>query len=85
VSPVLIAAALIIWAVIVALTRYVSLAVLTIVLLVSLFIIVTFFLEGHDPIYIAYVLVPAMVFYRHRANIRALLSGTERRLGERPN
>ncbi len=84
-SPVLIAVALIIWAMIVALTRYVSLAVLTIVLLVSLFITATFFLDGYDPIYIVYVLVPAMVFYRHRANIRAIISGTERRLGERPN
>lgn len=83
VSPILIAAALIGWAVIVALTRYVSLAVLTIVLAVSLFIIATLFFDKGDPIYIVYALVPAMVFYRHRVNIRALLSGTERRLGER--
>ena len=83
VSPVLIAVALISWAAIVALTRYVSLAVLTIVLLVSLFITATFFFDRGDPIYILYVLVPAMVFYRHRVNIRALLTGTERRLGER--
>jgi glycerol-3-phosphate acyltransferase PlsY len=83
VSPILIAVALVTWAVIVALTRYVSLAVLTIVLLVSLFIIVPLLFDKGDPIYVLYALVPAMVFYRHRANIRALLSGTERRLGER--
>ncbi len=82
-SPFLIAGVLMLWAAIVALTRYMSLAVLTSVAIVSLAIVATVFVKDGDPIYAAYILVPVMVFYRHRTNIRAMLQGTERRFGER--
>ncbi len=78
--PLLIAGVLMIWAAIVAVTRYMSLAVLTSVALVSLALV---FLNDYDPFYILYILVPIMIFYRHRTNIRALLKGTERRFGDR--
>lgn len=81
--PLLIAGVLMIWAAIIAVTRYMSLAVLTSVALVSLVLVALVFINDYDPFYIFYVLVPIMVFYRHRTNIRALLKGTERRFGER--
>ncbi|MCB9437491.1 MAG: glycerol-3-phosphate acyltransferase [Anaerolineales bacterium] len=83
VSPVIIAVAVMLWAIIVAATRYVSLAVLTIIAVVSMVIVATALIRESDPIYVAYLLVPIMVFYRHKTNIRAILSGTERRFGDR--
>lgn len=78
--PALFPVVLMLWALIVAITRYMSLAVLTCVAVVSAVIIL---LRGDDPIYILYILVPLMVFYQHRQNIKALLEGTERRFGDR--
>lgn len=83
VPPLLIAGVLLTWAAIVYLTRYVSLGVLTSVALVSAAIIVMVILKDRDPIYIAYIVVPIMVFIRHRANIKAIMHGTERRFGDR--
>jgi glycerol-3-phosphate acyltransferase PlsY len=83
VPPLIIACVLITWTLIVYITRYVSLAVLTAVAVVSIAMIVLVLLDARDPIYIAYIAVTAMIFYRHRTNIRALIKGTERRLGER--
>lgn len=82
-SPVIIAVVVMLWAVIVAATRYVSLAVLTSIALVSMVIVATALVRQSDPIYVVYLLVPIMVFYRHKTNIRAILSGTERRFGDR--
>ncbi|PJF39644.1 MAG: acyl-phosphate glycerol 3-phosphate acyltransferase [Phototrophicales bacterium] len=78
--PALFPVVIMLWAVIVALTRYMSLAVLTSVALASIIIILV---RGDDPIYILYILVPLMVFYRHRENIKAILAGKERRFGEK--
>ncbi|NDJ86117.1 MAG: glycerol-3-phosphate acyltransferase [Chloroflexi bacterium] len=83
VSPFVIAGVLMIWAAIVAATRYMSLAVLTSVAIVSIAVVITALVEDADPIYVVYVLVPIMVFYRHRTNIRAIIAGTERRFGDR--
>jgi glycerol-3-phosphate acyltransferase PlsY len=83
VPPLIIAGILMIWATIVYLTRYVSLAVLTSVALASLALVGMVLLEVREPIYVAYMLVTLAVFYRHKTNIRALIAGTERRLGER--
>lgn len=82
-NPALIAGVLMLWAAIVAVTRYMSLGVLTSVALVSLVVVGTLMIKDGNPIYIAYFLVPIMVFYRHRSNIRAILQGTERRFGDR--
>lgn len=78
--PALFPVVVMIWATIVVITRYMSLAVLTSVALASIVIIL---IRGDDPIYILYILVPLMVFYQHRMNIRAIIKGTERRFGER--
>jgi acyl phosphate:glycerol-3-phosphate acyltransferase len=78
--PVLWPVALMVWATIVAVTRYMSLAVLTCVALASITII---FIRNDDPIYLLYIMVPLMIFYKFRTNIKAIASGTERRFGER--
>lgn len=83
VPPVLLAGVLMIWALVVFLTRYMSLAVLTSVAVVSLYIVALAVLDHRDPIFLGYILVAVMIFYRHRTNIRAIMAGTERRFGER--
>lgn len=83
VPPIMIALVLMLWAVIVFATRYMSLAVLSAVAAISIGLVALVILDARDPIYIGYTLVAAMVFYRHRTNIKALLNGTERRFGDR--
>lgn len=83
VPPLLIAMVLVVWAIVVFLTRYMSLAVLTAVAMASLYISFYAVLDKGDPIHLAYLAVMFMIFYRHRTNIRAILEGTERRFGER--
>jgi len=88
-APTLVVAlALAVGAAIIILTRYVSLAVLTAVAVagvafVGVAFVVLVILGMLDPVYTVYLLVGWMIFYRHRANIVRLLSGTERRFGER--
>lgn len=77
---------------IVLLTRYISLGVLISVAMGAVSLAVLAFsqielslgmVETSD-LYVLYGVVAAlMIFYRHRDNIQRLLSGTERRLGER--
>jgi len=65
------------------LTRYMSLAVLTGVTLVMLWILVMVNAGELSEIYNAYALLGALLIYlRFLGNIRRLLSGTERRVGE---
>ncbi len=77
---------------IVVLTRYVSLGVLISVAAGALSLAVLAFsrievllgLVETSDLYVLYgVFATLMIFYRHRDNIQRLLSGTERRLGER--
>lgn len=77
---------------IVVLTRYVSLGVLISVAAgaVSLAVLAFSHIEINlglvetSDLYVLYgVIAMIMIFYRHRDNIQRLLSGTERRLGER--
>ncbi len=83
-APTLVVAlALAVGAAIIILTRYVSLAVLTAVAVAGVAFVVLVILGMLDPVYTVYLLVGWMIFYRHRANIVRLLSGTERRFGER--
>ena len=83
VPPILLAGVLMVWALVVVLTRYMSLAVLTSVAVVSLYIVALAVFDQRDPIFVGYILVAVMIFYRHRTNIRAIMSGTERRFGDR--
>ncbi|GAB4572377.1 MAG: glycerol-3-phosphate 1-O-acyltransferase PlsY [Anaerolineae bacterium] len=82
----------VLFVVIVALTRYVSLGVLTSVAVgaLAMILLAVSHVEGAlgvmeaSDLYVLYgVLAAVMIFYRHRDNIQRLLSGTERRLGER--
>ena len=66
------------------LTRYVSLAVLVMFAVATLWMIVLVDQQAMPPIYSYYsVLVALLILVRFRENIDRLLRGTERRLGER--
>jgi glycerol-3-phosphate acyltransferase PlsY len=68
---------------IIAATRYVSLAVLGMFALSTLWVIVLISQRELRMEYIFYFLtVTAMILYRFRENIQRLLAGTERRIGE---
>lgn len=68
---------------IIAITRYVSLAVLSMCALATVWILVLITQRSMPVEYIFYITVVAvMIVYRFRENIQRLLSGTERRLGE---
>ncbi|RPJ01308.1 MAG: glycerol-3-phosphate acyltransferase [Chloroflexi bacterium] len=79
----LIALVLAVGAVIVLLTRYVSLAVLTSVAVAGIAFLILVLVGSLEPGYVLYLLVSWMVFVRHRSNIVNLLAGKERRWGER--
>jgi len=69
---------------IIAITRYVSLAVLAMFGLSTLWMLVLIGQHQRPGEYMLYsLLVTAMMLYRFRENIQRLLTGTERRLGER--
>jgi glycerol-3-phosphate acyltransferase PlsY len=84
VPPLVIAVMLAIAGLIIALTRYVSLAVLFMFTLATVWMLVLA-AQGETPLLFAiYVLAAAaLIFLRFRSNIQRLLAGTERRLGER--
>ena len=68
---------------IIAITRYVSLAVLSMCALATVWIFVLITQHSMPIEYIFYISVVAvMIVYRFRENIQRLLSGTERRLGD---
>jgi len=68
---------------IIAITRYVSLAVLSMCALATVWILVLITQKTMPMEYIFYISVVAvMIVYRFRENIQRLLSGTERRLGD---
>ena len=64
-------------------TRYMSLAVMTAAAVGALIIAVMVFNNQMEPIYLLYTLVAVMIIGRHHENIKRLLAGKERRLGER--
>lgn len=80
-------AAFLIWAAVVALTRYVSLGSITMVcslpVLVAAFGVVSGWSDWYTYLIIAASAAAAMGVVRHTSNIKRLLSGTERKLGER--
>jgi glycerol-3-phosphate acyltransferase PlsY len=65
-------------------TRYVSLAVLLMMLMALVWMIVLVFQRQLEVWLLVYSLtLPVLLLMRFRENIQRLLSGTERRLGER--
>ena len=67
----------VVWVLLILITRYVSLASLVATLLVPVFVIA---LGDPLPYVIAAVLVTVVIFWAHRGNIRRLLNGTENRV-----
>jgi len=69
-----------VWAAVVALTRYVSLGSILAGISLPLFML----LFGAPPTYVWFGLaLTAALIVKHRANIRRLLAGTERKIGQR--
>lgn len=77
-----IVAAFFTWVGILILTRFISLAVLITTGLVSLVLVALVVFGKYDPIYISYLIVTALIFFRHRENIQRLIAGNERRIGQ---
>lgn len=63
-------------------TRYMSLGVLLSVMTACVVLGVWIGLGNLDTVYIAYYLVGVVIFYRFRDNIKRLLEGNERRIGD---
>lgn len=72
--------ALVVWLVVVAATRYSSLAALVAAVAAPL---LTWWLHGAGPLLVAVVLMSVMLFVRHRANIVKIARGEESRIGEK--
>jgi glycerol-3-phosphate acyltransferase PlsY len=72
-------AALAAFAVVAAATRYVSLGSVGGALVLTTLV---FAARGPDPVAVAAALVAALVVFRHRSNLRHILGGTERRVGQ---
>ena len=76
--PTIMVTLLVIWVVIIALTRFVSLASITIAVLLPILI----WWSGRSLVYILFgILMAVFVIYKHRPNIERLLAGTEHRFG----
>lgn len=78
--PLAVLPAVLVWAVVTATFRYVSLGSLTAALCLPLGALV---LRYHPSTAIAALGVAVMILVRHRDNVARLLAGTERKLGER--
>lgn len=78
-----VALALAVGALIILITRYVSLGVLSALAVATAAFVLLVVLGTFDPVYLLYIIVTWMVFFRHRSNIVRLVSGTERRFGDR--
>ncbi|HHV62212.1 MAG TPA: glycerol-3-phosphate 1-O-acyltransferase PlsY [Firmicutes bacterium] len=72
----------VVWVVIVALTRYVSLGS---VLIAVLFPFIAWALGGPREYLPTSVLIALLVIYKHRSNIKRLIAGTEYKLGQKVN
>lgn len=84
-APIAAALSALVFLIVVVVTRYVSLA--SIVGMASFPLVVLFLLDRTAPPWerpwlVACVLVPVLSIWKHRGNIRRLLAGTERRLGD---
>lgn len=78
--PMIVLILLVIWAVITAITRYVSLASIIIALIFPILMIIFY---SHNFPYIVFGLAAAtVVIYKHKSNIKRLLAGEESKIGE---
>jgi acyl phosphate:glycerol-3-phosphate acyltransferase len=68
-----------VWLGVAFLTRFSSLAALTAALVVPVFL---YFL-GHGDVALLFLIMTAIVYYKHRANIERLLAGAESRIGDK--
>ena len=84
-TPPITAAAFGVWLVVVALTKYVSLASILAVAGYTVFTFISFMISGSYsiPHGIAAIILPAIIIYAHRSNIVRLMNGTERKIGEK--
>jgi glycerol-3-phosphate acyltransferase PlsY len=68
------------WWVVVLVTRYTSLGAIAVMVLSP----VAFYLSGQPTPYVLYTIAGgALVLWKHRENVRALLMGTERKIGQK--
>ena len=77
-GPVLLS--VVVFFVIVLLTRYVSLAS---ILAMASYPVLVFLISGDNPVVIMSLIVFALIFFKHRGNIKRLFRGNERKLGEK--
>ena len=84
-TPLITSLAFAVWALVVILTKYVSLASVTCVAAYTVFTFISFFIKGSYsiPHGVASVILPAVIIYAHRSNIVCLMNGTERKIGEK--
>lgn len=80
-DPVAAAISAVIAITIIAITRYVSLA--SLIGSTLIFLLVLFFRFSNTPFLVVTFLLALMAFYRHRANIKRLIKGTEPKLGQK--
>ncbi|MFV0518676.1 MAG: glycerol-3-phosphate 1-O-acyltransferase PlsY [Lachnospirales bacterium] len=58
-------------------TKYISLASIS---CASIYLVVAYFKHGFGEVFIIYAILVLLLLYRHRSNIKRLLSGTENKL-----
>jgi glycerol-3-phosphate acyltransferase PlsY len=79
-APTALLAALAVWAVLVGITRIVSVGSIAAAFVLPVAVLVT---EGTGPVFWLAVALALFVLYAHRSNVRRLFRGEERRLGRR--
>ena len=87
-APLPVALAAVVFASVLAATRYVSLSSLLAAVSLPLTLValrVGFGVENPPPVWAFGFAVPAFIVWTHRANVRRLLDGTESRIGSRPS
>ena len=83
-APLPVALAAVVFAAVLAATRYVSLGSILAALSLPLTLLALHFglgVENPPPVWIFATVVPAFIVWTHRANVRRLLAGTESRIG----
>jgi glycerol-3-phosphate acyltransferase PlsY len=68
------------WVIVAGFFRYASLASMAAAIFAAFFAV---FAWGFDEKFVALVVIAALIVYRHRANVRNLIAGKERRIGQR--
>jgi len=70
------------WLLILYVTKFISLTVLSTLTLMSLIIIGMVATHRLELVHLSYLIVTVIIFYRHQSNIQALLAGRERRISD---